>query len=60
MSTKFECEVRFFIADIDVFKKHLKNIKAKLLFPYTFTDYYYKPQGKKWNPEINNLRIRDW
>lgn len=60
MASLFECEVRFKIKDIKVFKKRLKELDAKFLFPYSFNDYYFRPEKGKWNPEKENIRIREW
>lgn len=60
MPAQFECEVRFYIKDLNAFKKRLRQLNAIFLHPYAFTDYYYEPKNKKWNPKINNLRIREW
>ena len=60
MASSFECEVRFTIKDIKVFKRRLRELKARLLYPYAFTDYYYHPVNEKWNPLQKNLRIREW
>ncbi len=49
------------IPDIKKFKKRLKELNAKLLFSYEFTDYYYKPKNSKpWDPQIQSLRLRKW
>ena len=60
MASLFESEVRYKIEDIKEFKKKLRKLGAKLLFPYEFTDYYYQPAGRKWNLIEKNLRIREW
>jgi hypothetical protein len=45
MASLFECEIRFPIADVDAFRRHLKAQGGTILFPYEFTDYYFKPVG---------------
>jgi adenylate cyclase class IV len=60
MASLFECEVRFVIADIDAFRRHLEKQGGKILFPYEFTDHYFKPVGAKWRLSERNLRIREW
>lgn len=60
MASLFECEVRYKIRDIKKFERKLKELGAKLLFFYGFTDYYYRSTDKKWDLVEKNLRIRDW
>lgn len=60
MASLFECEVRFNIKDIKLFKKRLKQLGARLIYKYEFTDYYFKPKKEKWNPIEKILRIREW
>lgn len=60
MASLFECEVRFRIADIDSFRRHLEEQGGTILFPYEFTDHYFKPIGKTWRLSERNLRIREW
>ena len=60
MASLFECEVRYAIADIDAFRRHLEKQGGKILFPYEFTDHYFKPVGETWRLSERNLRIRDW
>ena len=60
MASKFECEVRFAIGDIEEFKKRLAELDAKLKYPYEFTDYYYAPENEKWDSLEKTLRIREW
>ncbi|OGI15236.1 hypothetical protein A3K63_04155 [Candidatus Micrarchaeota archaeon RBG_16_49_10] len=49
------------IPDIDEFKEKLKELRAKVVFDYEFTDYYYvNDLEKPWNPSKKNLRIRVW
>jgi predicted adenylyl cyclase CyaB len=56
----FETEVRFFIQDIDNFKKTVEQLGAELIREYSFTDYYFIPQNVKWNLDEKTLRIREW
>ncbi|NQU07334.1 MAG: CYTH domain-containing protein, partial [Candidatus Abyssubacteria bacterium] len=56
----FECEVRFTIEDIAAFKQRLEELGAELLFPYEFTDHYFRPRGGEWDLSEKNLRIRHW
>ncbi|MAG08001.1 hypothetical protein CMO89_00870 [Candidatus Woesearchaeota archaeon] len=60
MASLFECEVRFTIEDIKSFEDRLKELEAKLVYPYEFTDYYFRPVKEKWNLVEKNLRIREW
>ena len=60
MTQPYECEVRFKIEDIDAFEATLARLGAKIALPYEFTDHYYKPPGKPWNPVEKSLRIREW
>ena len=60
MASLFECEVRYKIENIKLFKRKLKELKAKLLFHYEFTDYYYGPKDKNLDLVRKNLRIREW
>lgn len=60
MASKFECEVRFEIEDIEEFKKRLAELGAVLKYPYEFNDYYYVPAKEKWDPLEKTLRIREW
>ena len=60
MASKFECEVRFEIKDIDGHVKKLKELNGTLKYSYEFTDYYYEPKSGKWNPTEKSLRIREW
>lgn len=60
MASLFECEVRYKIENIEEFESKLKELGAKLLFPYGFTDYYYGPKDKSWDLVLKNLRIREW
>lgn len=60
MASLFECEVRYSIENIKIFEKRLEALGAELIYKYEFTDYYFKPIKKKWNPIEKNLRIRKW
>jgi len=60
MVSKFECEVRFTIENIQDCERTLDELGAELIHPYEFTDYYYTPKSEKWNPVEKILRIRDW
>jgi len=60
MASLFECEVRFAIADIDALRRHLEGQGGTILFPYEFTDHYFKPTGETWPLSERNLRIREW
>lgn len=60
MASLFECEVRFIIKDIKAFEKRLDELSARLIYPYEFTDYYFRPRKEKWDPLEKNLRIREW
>ena len=60
MTQPFECEVRFKIENIQDFEARLGQLEARIAYPYEFTDHYYKPKGKQWDPIERNLRIRDW
>ena len=60
MASLFECEVRYIIEDIAAFKRRLEELGAELLYPYEFTDHYYRPREGEWNLSERNLRIRHW
>ena len=60
MTQPYECEVRFKIENIDAFEATLARLGAKIALPYEFTDHYYKPPGKPWDPIEKTLRIREW
>ena len=60
MASKYECEVRFLIKDIDKFRKRIHELEGTVRFPYEFTDYYYMPKHGKWDPVLKNIRIRVW
>jgi len=60
MASLFECEVRYEIKDIDALEEKLSKLGAIVMFPYEFTDYYFKPARKQWDPLEKNLRIREW
>jgi adenylate cyclase class IV len=60
MTQPYECEVRFGIDDIEDFQARLGRLGAKVAFPYEFTDHYYKPPARNWDPVEKNLRIRQW
>ena len=61
MASPFECEVRFMIPSIDQFKKKLKELEAKKLYDYEFTDYYYiNDLNNPWDLNKKNLRLREW
>jgi adenylate cyclase class IV len=58
MTASFECEVRYLIKDITIFRKRMKQIGAIKHRDYSFIDYYYQPIEGKWNPLEKILRIR--
>ncbi|MBU0980071.1 MAG: CYTH domain-containing protein [Nanoarchaeota archaeon] len=60
MTARFECEVRFPVEDIKAFKEKLVKLGGKVTYEYGFTDHYYRPKGKTWNPVEKNIRIREW
>lgn len=60
MASLFECEVRYEIEDIRALENRLGALGAEVLYPYEFTDHYFKPVKEKWNPLEKNLRIREW
>lgn len=60
MAQAFECEVRFKIESIGDFEERLNQLRARIAYPYEFSDHYYKPAGAEWNPLEKNLRIREW
>jgi adenylate cyclase class IV len=60
MTQPYECEVRLKIDCIEDFKAILTRLRARIVLPYEFTDYYYKPADKSWDPFEKNLRIREW
>lgn len=61
MASPFECELRFMISDIDKFKRKLRELNAKVIFDYEFTDDYYVNYLKKpWDLTRKNLRLRIW
>ncbi|MBN1502212.1 hypothetical protein JW930_01600 [Candidatus Woesearchaeota archaeon] len=60
MASRYECEVRFFIKDIEKFRDRIKELGGIVKFPYEFTDYYYLHRNEKWNPILKNIRIREW
>jgi adenylate cyclase class IV len=58
MAGKFECEVRFFIGNVEEFERVLGRIGARQILSYEFIDYYYRPKGLRWDPLVQTLRIR--
>jgi adenylate cyclase class IV len=60
MTQPYECEVRFGIDDIEDFQARLGRLGARVAFPYEFTDHYYKPPTRNWDPVEKNIRIRQW
>ena len=60
MTQPYDCEVRFKIENIDAFEAILARLGARIALPYAFTDHYYKPPGKPWDPVEKTLRIREW
>ena len=60
MTSLFECEVRYEIKDINALEEKLSELGAIVLYPYEFTDYYFKPARERWDPLGKNLRIREW
>ena len=60
MTQPYECEVRFRIEDIDAFDAILARLGARISLTYEFTDHYYKPPSKLWDPVEKTLRIREW
>ena len=60
MDSPYECEVRYFIDDIESYQRRLDALGVETLYSYEFTDYYYHPLHEKWNPVEKNLRIRHW
>lgn len=60
MSSLFECEVRFPIADIGIYKRRILGLGGKLIYKYEFDDYYYYPGPGVWDPVEKILRIRHW
>lgn len=60
MASLFECEVRYVIKDINALEKKLSELGAIVMYPYEFTDYYFKPAREQWDPLEKNLRIRGW
>jgi len=60
MAHPFECEVRYSIPNIQDFEKKLENLGGRVIYPYEFTDFYYRPAAGNWDPTHKNLRIREW
>jgi len=61
MTAPFECEVRFYLSDPEVFHRRLERLGARLQEAYAFTDHYYRPAqpaGSNWNGRSQALRIR--
>lgn len=56
----FECEIRYKIDDVDTIKAKFNKLGGKLIYPYHETDCYYIPKLGKWDPLVQNLRIRKW
>jgi len=60
MTSEYECEVRFFIDDIDEYRKRLVSLESKKILDYEFTDHFYQPCTGNWNPSKKLIRIREW
>lgn len=60
MASKFECEIRIFIDDINTFEKKLEDLEAKVILEYNFSDTYYKQNNFDWNPLNKTMRLRQW
>ncbi|OGY91778.1 MAG: hypothetical protein A3B31_01430 [Candidatus Komeilibacteria bacterium RIFCSPLOWO2_01_FULL_53_11] len=60
MASLYECEVRYTIAHIESFSNTLRQLDARLVYPYAFTDYYFVPEAGGWDLLEKNLRIREW
>lgn len=60
MASLFECEVRFPVVDINIYKKHILGLGGKLVYRYEFDDHYYYPGPGIWNPVEKILKIRRW
>lgn len=60
MPSKFECEVRFLIKDVNAYRERMKGLGGKLKYKYAFTDFYYRPEKQTWGPIRRILRIRHW
>lgn len=59
MTAPFECEVRLLIEDAGAFQERLRALGARVIQEYAFTDHYYRPAGRAWNPHERALRIRE-
>ena len=60
MASLFECEVRYEIEDISALESKLGELCARIIYPYEFNDYYFRPLSEQWSLSEKNLRIRDW
>jgi len=60
MATTYEAEIRIFIDNIDDFEEKLNSLDGVVKLEYEFTDTYYKPKEKEWDPNQKNLRFREW
>jgi len=59
MTAPFECEVRFLIDDVEVFRRRIATLGGRVRFEYAFTDHYYRPPGGPWDPRTRALRVRE-
>ncbi len=60
MASPFECEVRYRIPDMKVFEHVLSEAGARLVYTYAFTDHYFRPSSRDWDPRRRSLRFREW
>jgi adenylate cyclase class IV len=59
MTAPFECEVRFLIDDVEVFRRHIATLGGRVRFAYAFTDHYYRPLLGAWDSRTRALRVRE-
>ena len=60
MASKFECEIRIYIDNINEFENKLNDLEAKIILEYNFSDTYYKQKSNDWNPLNKTMRLREW
>ena len=61
MVSRFECEVRYHIRDIDQYTVKLSELQAVVIYNYAFTDHYYVPDiHEPWNLRRRTMRLRAW
>jgi adenylate cyclase class IV len=61
MVSRFECEVRYRIRDVDQYAAKLSELQAAVVYDYAFTDHYHVPDVHvPWNLRRRTLRLRAW